>query len=71
MTKKEAFEIVFDELTRIDLFTGKYDAKHGDENLMYGISTVMEYIAYQIDEKVYQNFENEFIKNMIKSKNKV
>ena len=71
MTKKEAFEIVFDELTRIDLFVGKYDAKHGDKNLMYGISTIMEYIAYQIDEKVLQNFENDFIKNMIKSENKV
>lgn len=71
MTKKEAFEIVFDELTRISLFMGKYDAKHGDENLMYGISTVMEYIANQIDEKVCRDFEDEFVKNMIKSENKV
>lgn len=71
MTKKEAFETVFDELTRIDLFMGKYDAKHGDENLMYGISTVMEYIANQIDEKVCRDFEDEFVKNMIKSENKV
>lgn len=71
MTREEAFEIVFDELTRINLFIGKYDAKYGDENVMYGISTVMEYIAKQIDEKVHQNFENEFIKNMIKSENKV
>lgn len=70
MNKKEAFEIVFDNLTKVDLFMGKYDAEYGSENLMYGISTVMEYIAYNIGEEVYQSFENEFIKNMIKSENK-
>lgn len=33
MNKKEAFEIVFNNLTKVNLFMGKYDAKNGSENL--------------------------------------
>lgn len=40
------------------------------QKMVVKISTVMEYIAYNIGEEVGQSFEDEFIKNMIKSENK-
>ena len=44
MERKEAFEIVLEELKRCSLFKGVYDAKNGNSQFMYGISTVMENI---------------------------
>ena len=73
MTNKEAYKIVFDDLTREDgcaLFRGVYDAKNGKTSYMYGISHVMEYIAIQVSEQTRDNFEEMFLKNMIKSEEK-
>ena len=70
MTKGEAYRIVFDDLTREDgcpIFRGIYDAKNGKTSYMYGISHVMEYIAIQVSEQTRDNFEDMFLKNMIKS----
>ena len=38
---------------------------------MYGIFTVMEWIAYRVSYEVGYEFSNLFIKNMIESKEKV
>ena len=67
MTKKEAFEIVLNELKEVPLFVGQYDAKNGNEHYMHGISTVMEFIAYSISDEVGEQFDNEFGKNFLKS----
>lgn len=68
MDKKQAYQIVFDDLMKIDLFRGRYDAKHGaSEHYMYGISTVMEAIAYRVSEETGDAFSDMFIANMIKS----
>ena len=68
MDKKTAYEIVFKDLTNsISFFNGNYDARNGKVDYMYGISTVMEFIAYSISDEVGDNFSNEFIKNMILS----
>ena len=67
MIKKIAYKIVFKELSKYGMLVGKYDAKHSTEDFMYGISTVMEKIAYSIDDKTGQAFEDKFIKNMIES----
>lgn len=40
------WEVVYDELTKISLFCGRYDAEHAADRYMYGIATVMEHIAY-------------------------
>ena len=64
MNKQEAFKIVFEELKKCSLFTGKYDTKNGNEHFMYGIATVMESIAYQINEETGDTFSDTFIKNM-------
>ena len=67
MNKKEAFQIVLTELTKNNLFKGIYDAKNGNENFMYGICTVMEAIAYSIDDKTGDSFSELFMNNIIKS----
>lgn len=68
MDKKRAYQIVLDDLMQCDLFRGKYDAKHGaSEHYMYGISTVMEAIAYRVSEETGDAFSDMFIANMIKS----
>ena len=70
MDKKEAYKIVFEDLKQSNLFNGYYDAKNGNANFMYGISTVMEFIAYEIDDSTGRNFADEFTDNMIASEEK-
>lgn len=73
MNKKEAYKIVYEDLINPDgcnLFRGIYDAKNGKESYMHGISLVIEYIAMNIDEETYDNFNKMFIDNLIKSKEK-
>lgn len=61
------FKIVLDDLKQVELFMGKYDAKNGNEHYMFGISTVMEYIAYKAGDDM---FEDVFMYNMIASEKK-
>lgn len=67
MDKTEAFKIVFEELKKCELFCGRYDAKNGNDSYMHGVSSVMESIAYRIDENVGDKFSDDFISNMILS----
>lgn len=70
MSKREAFEIVYNELIKNPMFKGTYDAKHGDEHFMYGICTVMEVIANNISEEKYDEYSTLWVDNMLKSENK-
>ena len=67
MNKQEAFRIVLEELKKIPLLCGIYDARNGNEHFMYGVSTVMEIIAHNA---VDEEFEDMFIKNMVNSEDK-
>ncbi len=49
------------------MFRGVYDAKHGNENFMHGISTVFEYLATYVSVDYAMDYEEEFYKNMVKS----
>ena len=69
--KKIAKKIVKDLMGQNGLFRGDYDAENGNEHFMYGISTLLEYIAYSIDENFGNDVESIFLKNMIKSEKKV
>ncbi len=71
MFKKLAYKIVLNDLSKCGMFVGKYDARNGKEDFMYGISTVMESIAYHVSDKVGDNFSDTFIKNMIASEDRV
>lgn len=71
MTRKDMIKNLVEEMSKCNLFNGKYDAKNGDKNFMCGIITVMEYLAYEVSEEYGDNFSNTFIKNMIDSENKI
>lgn len=71
MDKSKAYKIVFDDLIQFNLFKGIYDAKHGNEHYMHGISSVMEYIAQGVSDELYEKFNTEFIQNMIASEEKI
>ena len=67
MERKEAFEIVLNEMKECPLFMGKYDAEHGSDKYMHGVAVVMEYIAYKISDEVGDEFSDTFLNNMIAS----
>lgn len=68
---EQAYKVVFEDMRKNSpsFFFGNYDAKNGKESFMFGVSTVMEFIAMRADslEKMYENFSDEFTKNMVKS----
>lgn len=70
LLKKIAYKIVYDDLMKCNICKGIYDAKHGTDSFMHGISLVMEAIAYQVNEKTLDEFNNIFMDNMIASKEK-
>ena len=54
--------IALHEYCGCEVFQGKYDAVHGDEKFMYGIHTVMSFIAFEAGD---YDFEDSFMDNMI------
>lgn len=59
------------EMSDCGLFVGKYDAKHGNKHFMYGVNTVMEYLAYCVSDEYGDEFSKTFSQNMIDSENKI
>ena len=73
MELKDAYREVLKDIISNgpEMFVGKYDAKNGVPEFMYGISTVMEWIAYRTaDDDAIKFIDEEFVKNMIKSQKK-
>lgn len=66
--ERVAFGIVLNKLKECPIFCGKYDAAHGNEHYMYGISTVMETIAHYAGD---DEFAQMFLHNMLMSEDKV
>ena len=68
-TLKAAYHLVYDDivLKGPKLFKGCYDTKHGNNSFMYGICTVMEFIADKVSPEVYDKFSTDFVANMNKS----
>ena len=69
MNVKEAYDTVLSDILTngSKLFAGKYDANNGDKHFMNGILTVMEYIAYKVDEETGSEFTEKFLQNMTNS----
>lgn len=65
--EREALKKIVENMRECGLFVGKFDAKNGNINFMYGIETVMEYLANLISEEYHDEFEKEFITNLVKS----
>lgn len=72
LNKKErkVIEKVVDGMTECGLFCGRYDAENGSAEFMHGIETVMEYLAYLVSDEYGAEFEEVFLKNLIKSEKK-
>ena len=64
---QKAYKMVYEDLCNCELFVGIYDASHGNESFMYGVSTVMESIAYRISDEEGDWFSNRFLNNMVNS----
>lgn len=67
MATKEEYRHVLADLLQVRMFTGVYDAEHGDEHFMHGINTVMTYIANQVSDGTCDDVEDLFFTNMIVS----
>ena len=67
MIRKLAYWIVYSDLKQVSLFRGIYDAKYGDKHYMYGIWSVMEFIAHNISEDFAEDLNNTFVDNLIMS----
>lgn len=61
---QKACKIVLDAYTKSDnLFSGKFNAKRGNVDFMYGICTVMESLASQVGEEEVYVFLEKWTKN--------
>ena len=69
--EKEVVKKIINGMTECGLFCGNYDAKNGSSEFMHGIETVMEYLAYLVSDEYGAEFEDIFLENLIKSKEKV
>ena len=63
--EKEMLKGIIEEIREISMFNGIYDAKNGKEDFMYGIETVMEYLAYRVSDEYGDSFSDTFVKNLI------
>lgn len=72
MTKQDAYRIVYNDILNRDigLFLGTFDAKNGNQDFMYGIFTLMEFIAYECSEMDYEDFQEIWFENFQKSLDK-
>ena len=68
--EKEMLKGIIEEMREDGMFEGQYDAKNGNPMFMYGISTVMEYLAYRVSDEYGDNFSDTFIQNLIISEQK-
>lgn len=69
MTTQDAYRIVYNDILNRDigLFLGRFDAKNGSPEFMYGVSTLMEFIALESSETDYEDFQKIWIRNFLKS----
>ena len=58
---RRAYKLVYNDLRKVNLFRGVYDARHGDEHFMYGIQTVMEIVAFEAEDF---GFDDLFLDNL-------
>ena len=60
VNEKEMLKDIIEEMRECKMFEGHYDAKNGQPEFMYGISTVMEYLAYMVSDEYGDSFSNTF-----------
>lgn len=66
--EKQTMRKVIETIIQRDgLFAGNYDAENGNSDFMYGISSLLEYLAYSVDADLGNEVEDIFAENMLKS----
>lgn len=65
--EREILKKIVENMRKCGLFAGKFDAKNGNVNFMYGIETVMEYLTGLISEEYCNEYQKEFINNFERS----
>lgn len=68
--EKEMLKGIIEEMREIGMFEGRYDAKSGKEEFMFGIATVMECLAYMVSDEYGDSFSDTFVQNLIASEQK-
>lgn len=69
--EKEILKGIIEEMRECNMFNGIYNAKNGSTQFMYGISTVMECLAYRVSDEYGDSFSDTFVNNLIASEQKV
>ena len=70
-TLQNAYKLVYNDMVKCGgLFVGRFDAKNGNKNFMYGIGTVREFIALSAGEEIYDDFEKIWSESFEKSLDK-
>lgn len=70
-TLQNAYRLVYNDMVKCGgLFVGQFDANNGNKKFMYGIGTIMEFIALNAGEEIYDDFEKIWSENFIESLDK-
>ena len=65
--EREILKKIVENTRECGLFAGKFDAKNGNIDFMYGIETVMAYLTSLISEEYCDEYQKEFINNFERS----
>lgn len=70
MSREEVLKQTIEEMKCIGIFNGLFDAKRGSWEFMHGVAAVMEYLANEVSEDYYYEFQENFWKNFRESLDK-
>lgn len=58
---------ILDDLMNCEMYTGKYDAKFGNQEFMFGIENVLETLFGLVNNELAYEFSKIFFENMVAS----
>ena len=67
MEKEKEIKKLLEEMKKVDIFIGKFDAENGSWEFMNGVACVMEYLAREVSHEYFLEFNKEFTKNFMES----
>lgn len=65
--EKKILKNAVDKMRECGLLNGHYDAYNSDDSFMSGVGFVMEMLTSLVSDKYYQEWDREFLKNLIAS----
>ena len=67
MANEKEMGKLLEEMKKVDIFIGKFDAENGSWEFMNGVACVMEYLARKVSHEYFLEFNKEFTKNFMES----